>query len=130
MQVCVTPFNTFIDAAVYLAEFRGINAFSSESSNLTQMANLKISILNRIGSGYQLIIPFLIIPAIVTYILTTIDIFRKYSITDLYIINSLIIIANAGRIFILSWMDTSSFPAVNTMCLSPAYPLLPIFINY
>ncbi len=119
---------TFSDAAGLLAKFTGVNASSSGSSNLKQVANLKISILNAIGRIYQLLIPILVILAIVAYILTTIYVFRKHTLTDLYMINSAIVMAIAARLFILSLIDISSFPAVNILYLSPAYPLLLIFI--
>lgn len=119
---------TFIDAAVFLAEFIGANASPGESSTLTQTANLKISILNAIGRIYQYIVPVLVILAFIAYIITTISVFRKHAITDLYIIDSAIISAIASRLFILSWIDVSSFPSVNILYLSPAYPLLLIFV--
>jgi hypothetical protein len=115
---------TFIDAVVYLAEFIGANASPREGTNLTEMAVMKISILNAIGRIYQVIAPILVILAIVAYSITTVHLFRKHAFSDLYIINSAILVAMVARLLILALIDISSFPAVNILYLSPVHPLL------
>jgi hypothetical protein len=127
---------TIVDAAVYLAEFRESRAegldverfIFRQRSHLSKTDDLKIPVLNRIGSGYQSVTSILVILALTAFIIVTIYIFRKRILTDLYVINSAIIMAIAGRLLILSLIDVSSFPAVNIIYLSPAYPLLLIFI--
>ncbi len=126
---------TIVSAAVSLSEFRGFNAegldvariIFRQSSRLPEKDDLKIPLLNGIGSGYQLFIPILVLLALIAHIINTAYVFRKHVLTDHYVINSTIIIAIAGRLFILSWIDISSFPAANILYLSPAYPLLLIF---
>ena len=129
--------NTFRRAAIYLAEFKGADASCSidpkrlviikNSSNFLLEADQKISILNFIGNGYQLVMPILLILSLLAYIVSTISVFRKRTFTDFYIINSVIIIAICARLLILSLIEISSFHAITAQYLSPAYPFVLIF---
>jgi len=123
-------FTTIVDSAVYLAAFKGANASSGESPKLSQMADLRITVLDGIGGGYRFLMPLLVIPALMAYILRTIHVLRKRELTDLYVASSAIITAIVVRLFIISLIEISSFPAVNTIYLSPAHPLLLVFVIF
>ncbi len=121
--------NTMANAAVYLARFKDLIASSTENYNLTDVAKFKINILTIIGNVYQLVTPLLFLTALAAYIGCTVSVLKKRILTNLYVVNSILLIAIAARLFLLSLIEISSFPAVNTLYLAPAYPLLLIFIT-
>ena len=70
--------------------------------------------------------PFLIGISLIAYIINTINCFRRKNISALWVINTSLVFAIAARIFLLSLIEVTSFPAINTLYLSPVYPLLSI----
>jgi hypothetical protein len=131
-------FSTFGSAALFLARFQGADASCSveparqfilqKSSDFLLMADQKIAFLNSIGRGYQTVLPVLLILSLSVYFVRTISVLRRRIFTDLYIINSLIIITICVRLFVLAFIDISSFPAIRTRYLAPAYPLVLMFL--
>jgi hypothetical protein len=111
----------YLDAADY-AE----NDFLPRQSKID---NIKISILNRIGRGYQAIVPFSVVFALIGYIMSTINILRTKIAGNFWLINTVLLMAIGIRLLILSIIDVTSFPGINILYLSPAYPLLLIFVT-
>ncbi len=119
---------TIANAAVYLARFKDLSASSVDNPNLTDMSKLKIDLLTIIGNVYQLVAPLLFLAALAAYVGSTVSVLKKRIFTNLYIVNSILLLAIAVRLFILSLIEISSFPAINTLYLAPAYPLFLVFI--
>jgi hypothetical protein len=94
----------------------------------SKIDNVKIKVLTQIGTAYQNAMPVLVILSLLIYIFSIIQGLRKRSNTSLMILNTSLLLAIIARIFILSLIDITSFPAINTIYLSPAYPLLLIFM--
>jgi hypothetical protein len=95
----------------------------------SRIDNFKISILRRIGKAYQTIVPFLIVLALMGYIISTVNILKTKTVKNLWLMNTALLIALIIRLLILSVIDVTSFPGLCPMYLSPAYPLLLIFVT-
>jgi hypothetical protein len=95
----------------------------------SRMDNFKISILARIGKAYQTTVPFLIVLALIRYIINTVNILKTKMVKNLWLINTALLMALVIRLLVLSVIDVTSFPGLDTRYLSPAYPLLLIFMT-
>jgi hypothetical protein len=95
--------------------------------NQSKIDELKINVLNRIAKAYQQVMPFLMGGSLIAYFVSIINIFRRKNVSVLWIINTSLVITIFVRIFLLSLIEVTSFPAINTIYLSPIYPLLSIF---
>ena len=111
-------------------EFR----FALESLNYTDDAsqskkdNIKILILGRIGEAYQMTVPFLLMLALIGFIISTVNILKTRAVRKVWLINAALLIAVGIRLLLLSIIDVTSFPGINTSYLSPACPLLLTFM--
>lgn len=94
----------------------------------SKLDNFKIKILWKIGKIYQIIMPILAGLALILYSVSTVQIFRKRTITRLWIINTAMLIGIVSMLFIISFINISSFPAIKPWYLSATYPLLLIFV--
>ena len=94
----------------------------------SKLNDVKVEILNRVGSVYQIVIPLLVVFGLVAYISRTAHILRKGIDSRLWIINTSLLIAIFMRVLIFSMVHVTSFLGINTMYLSPAYPLLLTFV--
>lgn len=94
----------------------------------SKLNDLKIKILNHVGNAYQTVMPILIVFGLVAYTFSTVHILRKRIVTKLWMINTSLLIAIVARLFILSMIHITSFPGVDTIYLSPVYPLMLMFV--
>lgn len=92
--------------------------------NQSYVDGLRLNMLERIGRTYQKLMPVLLGMSLIAYIVTTINLFRRKNISVLWIINTSLMAAIAARIFLLSFIDVTWFPVINTLRLAPVYPLL------
>jgi hypothetical protein len=90
--------------------------------------NLKTQILNYVGLFYRTTMPYLAGAALLCYIIAAIGIIFKKSAT-LFIINTALVVAVAVRLLLLAYIDVTSFPCINILYLSPAYPLMLIWVG-
>lgn len=93
-----------------------------------KLNDVKVEILNRVGSAYQIVIPILIIFGLLAYASSTVHIFRKGIHSGPWVINTSLLIAIFARLFIFSLIHVTSFFSIKTIYLSPAYPLLLTFV--
>jgi hypothetical protein len=84
----------------------------------------KINILGKIGKVYQLIFPIALTLAGLAYGLLVVRLFAKREVWTQIIILSALLAAVITRILLLAWIETTSFPAINSLYLSPVYALL------
>jgi len=94
----------------------------------SKLNDVKIEILNRVGSAYQIVIPILIAFGLLAYASSTVHIFRRGIDSGLWVVNTSLLIAIFMRVLIFSMVHVTSFLGINTMYLSPAYPLLLTFV--
>jgi hypothetical protein len=95
----------------------------------SRIDNFKISVLTRIGKAYQTTVPFLIVLALIGYLISTVNILKTKTVKNLWLINTALLIALVIRLLILSIINVTSFPSLNTFYFSPAYPLLLLFVT-
>jgi hypothetical protein len=114
-------FHFYLDALNYIA-----NDLLPYQSRLD---NFKISILGWIGKAYQTIVPLLIVLALIGYIISTVHILKTKTVKNLWLINTALLMALVIRLIVLSVIDVTSFPCLDTRYLSPAYPFLLIFMT-
>lgn len=88
---------------------------------------VKITILGGIGRVYQALMPIVVAPALLMYIVIAIRTLRTRTLTRFWPIVSFCILAVTARLFIISMIDVSSFPSIRISYLSPAFSLLLIF---
>jgi hypothetical protein len=93
-----------------------------------RMAEWKRNILNRIGASYQFATLWLAIAGLAVYLLSFFQSCRRKKFSDGFIIVTALFGAVVMRILILALISTTSFPGLNVLYLSPAYPLLLLFI--
>ncbi|HEX9758710.1 MAG TPA: hypothetical protein VGB26_13085 [Nitrospiria bacterium] len=99
----------------------------TDPSSKTKTDDLGLFFLTLIGLVYQWGTPILFILALVTFTTTTFHILQGGGVLIPWIIKTAFLIAVATRLGILSVIEVTSFPALNTLYLAPAYPLVLIF---
>lgn len=87
--------------------------------------NYKIGLLKILAKNYVQIYTLLIIASIIAFIFFLLS---KYRNTILSILGTSVCIAILTRIFLLSYIDIASFPALTVNYISPLYILCNIFI--
>ncbi len=92
------------------------------------LAEIKRNILLYIGQGYQFAVRWLAIAGLMVYLFSLFQSFRKKTFSDGFIIATALLGAVITRILVVSLIATTSFPAVDVLYLSPAYPLLLLFV--
>lgn len=93
-----------------------------------KMDNFKIKILDKIGKAYQTVMPILITLALIMHLIQTALIFKRKTVTALWMINTSLLLAIAGRLLMFSLVHVTSFPSIYTHYISPVYPLIIIFM--
>jgi len=147
--------STMARAAFYLARFEGFDAHSvpsegSEESLLlfrdltrdrlspvtlagrfpkqAKFDDFKIAILGYIGKIYQIVMPVFIVAAFMVYMIRTALMIKKRTVTRIWMINGALLAAIIIRLFIVSMIEVTSFPAICPLYLAPAYPQLLMFV--
>ena len=82
-------------------------------------------LLRKIGDVYQYIFPVLTCLALISYALLLL--FKRSYKDPLFIVTGLIGATVVARMVLLSLATVTSFPGINTLYFSSAYPLLIIF---
>jgi hypothetical protein len=86
----------------------------------------RVTLLRTIGYIYQIIFPLITCLALVSY--ASMLFFKRSYRDPLFIVTGLIGATVVARMFLLSLADVTSFPSINTLYFSSAYPLLIIFV--
>lgn len=95
----------------------------------TKLRGVKERILTEIAGVYRRAVPILSILALAAYLAGTALCIRNRELTAFYVLSTALVMAVVIRLLILAMIDISSFPAMNTAYLSPAYPLLLMSIS-
>ncbi|MDX8412004.1 MAG: hypothetical protein R8K46_09095, partial [Mariprofundaceae bacterium] len=103
----------------------GTAGFSPSSA---MMIEPKLKILSFIGRLYQLTMPLLFGLALIVYILHTIRVIRRRTLTVTWVLATALLGSVVARLLMVSIIDLISFPAIRTLYLASAYPLLLMFI--
>jgi hypothetical protein len=84
----------------------------------------KISLLNGIGRVYQVINPYLAAFSMLGFALITLQICNKRFSLEAWLALTVVLTGVVMRVLLIAWIDTTSFPAIRTWYLAPAYPLM------
>ena len=91
--------------------------------------NLKLDILTGIAQGYRTATFPLFVLASFLYLLSLVRGFRQKQFSPLCLFATALLIGIGSRIFILSYIDVTSFQGYSHSYLSPLYPFLLLFIT-
>ena len=94
----------------------------------TQKKDFGLKFLSVIGRGYHWVTPLLFGLGLLVFSRRTFQLIRERDFSLLWVIQGAILLAVIVRILILSIIDVTSFPTINTLYLAPSYPLLLIFV--
>ena len=89
---------------------------------------LQFQIISFIADIYKLLWPLFFASALLFYGITLIFNVYRRQLDFIFILNSSLMIAVLIRVLILAIIDATSFPGINEVYLSPAYPLILSFI--
>ena len=89
----------------------------------------KVAVLGRVQEYYRMATPFLSVLALVGYLLSACLLVVRRRGSALFVVNTALLGAVAARLLLLCWVDITSFSAINTLYLAPAYPLLMLSIG-
>jgi len=108
-----------------------IDNFEYENASPQQVkaSAIKTRILESIGKAYQFIMPILGAAGLILYIIVTLRLLTKATLSIPWIINTGLLIAILSRSFVVSLIHVSSFPAISTRYLSPVYGIFLIFVS-
>ncbi|MHB1134682.1 MAG: hypothetical protein ACYC4L_20100 [Chloroflexota bacterium] len=89
----------------------------------------KARILTLVLDFYRLVTPALSALALLAYLLVAGLSVAKRTVTPLFVVNTALLGALMVRILLLSLVAVTSFPGISSLYLSPAYPMLLLFIG-
>jgi len=101
---------------------------TGSSPLFTSTMEARLDALNAIGWVYQLLTPWLFALALFCYIVYTIRQLLSRRPTMLWIVTTALIGSVVARVLMVSMIDLISFPAIRTVYLASAYPLMLIFV--
>ena len=88
----------------------------------------KISILNALVTMYQRAMPILGVLALVAFFLRMIHCLKRRGLSDSWVVQTALLGSIVVRLTILSIIEVTSFPGIDPLYLSSAYPLLIAFV--
>ncbi|MFI3135880.1 MAG: hypothetical protein QX197_03795 [Methylococcaceae bacterium] len=109
-----------------IAPLEHSNEHARYSKNMQE--NKQIKILLILEDLYQLSFTPLLLACTLCFIYKIKLMFSNKSLDILWLLNASLLLAITIRIIILAIIDATSFPAINPLYISPAYPLTLLFI--
>lgn len=92
------------------------------------LAEIKRNVLRFMGKGYQFAVGWLAVAGVAVYLFSFFQSCRKKKFSDGFIVATALLGAVVMRISVVSLISTTSFHAIDVLYLSPAYPLLLLFV--
>jgi len=94
----------------------------------TMLDTIKRTILKKIASIYAAATTYLLFFALFFYFFSLLNSFRKKRVQPLTLFSTILILGISSRLFILSFIDVTSFPGYTPNYLSPLYSFVILFI--
>lgn len=95
------------------------------NKNNDSFYGLPLKIKNSLTNLYRLVIPVLVLLGAITYLIYLfLALTRRLEITDIFIVSTMLWSLFFSRILLLVLVDISSFPAINILYMSAAFPIL------
>lgn len=87
-----------------------------------------LRVLGWVSNIYRIVFPPLFAFSLLIFVIRAIWVlFRQSSITTLFLVNSVLFTLIGTRLLLLSYLEVTSMPAINTLYFSPLYPLALLF---
>ncbi len=102
-------------------------ALYSRGDSPVVLDRARLAVLRGVGSIYSLAVPWLSIGAVASFAFALLRARGVASYAD--VLAAALLLAIGIRILLLAWIDVSSFPAIDSLYLTPLYPLLLLFIG-
>ena len=88
----------------------------------------KVRLLDRALGLYQVVMPILAVLALYAFIVQIVEAIRRRSISEIWVVQAGLLGALLARLVMLSLIDVTSFPAIDPLYLTAAYPVLILFV--
>ncbi len=95
--------------------------------NIGYLSSIKVALLRNIAAAYSYIFPALAFIGLIAYLVSLRAAWLRKQISFLLVLNLGILAIIGTRLVLLAIIDTTSFPAINDVYMSPLYPLLILF---
>jgi hypothetical protein len=102
---------------------------SPDAPDGSSPVSTRLGILQSIGHAYQMLTPPLALLAVCLWLHRGIGVLRRRANITYHIVATAIAVGFASRIAMLSLIDISWIPSINTLYPAPAYPLLLQFVS-
>jgi hypothetical protein len=89
---------------------------------------VRVRLLNRALGLYRVVMPILALLAMAAFIVQTVEAIRRRSISDIWVVQAGLLGALLARLVMLSLIDVTSFPAIDPLYLTAAYPVLILLV--
>jgi len=142
---------TFARAALFTATFAGMAAdpAPSEGTDSTQAlyrelphdriaplhldvlaprAAAKVRLLNRVLGLYRAVMPILAVLALYSLVVQAVEAIRRRRLSAIWVVQAGLLGALLARLVMLAYIDITSFPAVDPLYLTAAYPVLILLV--
>lgn len=91
-------------------------------------AALKVWLLDRALGLYQVVMPILAVLALYSFIVQIVAAIRRRGISEIWVVQAGLLGALSARLAMLAFIDITSFPAIDPLYLTAAYPVLIVFV--
>lgn len=94
-------------------------------SNKRLMQEFPLKIKDLLANLYKLVLPFLVLLGAIAYLVNLLfALFKRMLISDIFIVSTMLWCLVFSRILIIALVDISSFPAINSLYMSAAFPII------
>ncbi len=116
------------ESLAFCQQMTGEQFLRDHSADSARVWGWRTRALEKIGRIYQFMCPVLSLFGFIAFVLSLYWLIGKRKNWTFFIINTGLIVAMGSRLFLISLIHLSSFPAISTRYLSPVYPILLLFI--
>jgi len=88
----------------------------------------QVNLLNRVLALYQIVMPILAVLALYSLIVQCVEAIRRRELSEVLVVQAGLVGALFARLVMLSYIDITSFPAVDPLYLTAAYPVLILLV--
>ena len=88
----------------------------------------QVRLLNRVLGLYRAVMPILAVLALYSLVVQAVEAIRRRRISAIWVVQAGLLGALLARLVMLAYIDITSFPAVDPLYLTAAYPVLILFV--
>lgn len=125
----LTGYGAYIDGMNIVIDKSTVSNTASLSGQ-TRSDNVKLGFLEWINDLYRKVTPYLVLIAVITYIILLFKAIKRREFFGLGAICTVLLVGYFARLIVIAMVDVTSFPAAFSNYLSPVYILLLAFIIF